>query len=254
MEVHHHAHHAPGDTHIHQKKRWGSFFWEFFMLFLAVFCGMLAEYKLEHIVEHQREKKYISSLVKDIELDIASLQASYNYRKLEISYFDSLIGLLRHGYENRMNDFYFYARHITRVTPFQYHDRTIQQLKNSGNLRLIRNQDASDSITVYDNEKIKISLNQLDAENELRKYISYNLGGKIFDPFAWNDMTDSTGKIRRLAYNPSLITKDPILLNELGFKAVTLKGHLLATNRAIAGALISAKNLIQLLKKEYHLE
>ena len=33
MEVHHHAHHQ------HEKKTWKSYFWEFFMLFLAVFCG-----------------------------------------------------------------------------------------------------------------------------------------------------------------------------------------------------------------------
>ena len=39
MEVHHHAHHEG-------KKNWKSYFWEFLMLFLAVFCGFLAEYQL----------------------------------------------------------------------------------------------------------------------------------------------------------------------------------------------------------------
>ncbi|HEX5653738.1 MAG TPA: hypothetical protein VFX58_11730, partial [Chitinophagaceae bacterium] len=124
MEVHHHSHTS--------RKSWTHYFWEFFMLFLAVFCGMFAEYKLEHIIEHQREKKYIRSLITDIELDIASLKSSYENRKAQINYYDSLIGLLKYGFENRMNDFYFYARHITRYTGFQYHDRTIQQLKNSG--------------------------------------------------------------------------------------------------------------------------
>ena len=33
MEVHHHAHPT------HGKKNWKSYFWEFLMLFLAVFCG-----------------------------------------------------------------------------------------------------------------------------------------------------------------------------------------------------------------------
>ena len=40
MEVHHHAHHEG-------RKSWKSYFWEFLMLFLAVFCGFLAEYQLE---------------------------------------------------------------------------------------------------------------------------------------------------------------------------------------------------------------
>ena len=31
MEVHHHAHHE-------RKKKWKSYFWEFLMLFLEVFC------------------------------------------------------------------------------------------------------------------------------------------------------------------------------------------------------------------------
>src|SRR5688572_3033088 len=219
MEVHHHS-------HIQAKKRWAHYFWEFFMLFLAVFCGMLAEYKLEHIIEHQREKKYIRSLIRDLEMDINSLQTSYDNRKVQISYYDSLNYLLKHGYENRLNNFYFYARHITRNTGFQYHDRTIQQLKNSGNLRLIRNQNAADSITVYDNERIKSSLAQLEGEVELRRHISFNLAGKIFNSFVWNDMTDSTGTIIRPANNPLLLTKDISLLNEFSFRVVTLKGTL----------------------------
>jgi hypothetical protein len=224
------------------------------MLFLAVFCGMLAEYKLEHIVEHQREKAYIRSLIKDTELDIASLQASYENRRIQILYFDSLKNLLEQNNKNRMNDFYFYSRHITRVTGFQYHDRTIQQLKNSGNLRLIRNRNVADSITVYDNERIKSSLAQLDGENEARRYISNFLAGKIFNPFVWNDMTDTTGALIRPVNNPSLISNDPGLLNEFAFKVVTLKGILSFTNRVIAQAILSARNLVELLKKEYHIK
>ena len=53
MEVHHHAHHG------HEKKTWKHYFWEFFMLFLAVVCGFLAELQLEHYIEHKREKEYI---------------------------------------------------------------------------------------------------------------------------------------------------------------------------------------------------
>jgi hypothetical protein len=249
MEVHHHSH--------TQRKNWTHYFWEFFMLFFAVFCGMLAEYKLEHIIEHQREKKYIISLIKDVELDLASLQRSYEFKNLQISYFDSLKNLLKDGYKNHLNDLYFYARHITRyggTGGFQYHDRTIQQLKNSGNLRLIRNQNAADSITVYDNEKIKSLLTQQEGETELRRYISHNLIGKIFDPFAWHDMTDSIGTISRPVNNPSLFTNDPALLNEFSFKVVTLKGNLAATNRVIATTIISAQNLIRLLRKEYHLK
>ena len=44
MEVHAHTHTS--------RKKWTHYFWEFLMLFLAVFCGFLAEYQLEHIIEN----------------------------------------------------------------------------------------------------------------------------------------------------------------------------------------------------------
>ena len=57
MEVHAHSH-TP-------RKKWTHYLWEFLMLFLAVFCGFLAENFREHYVEHQREIQFIQSLVKE---------------------------------------------------------------------------------------------------------------------------------------------------------------------------------------------
>src|SRR6187399_104616 len=102
MEVHAHTH--------TERKKWTHYLWEFLMLFLAVFCGFLAENQREHMIEHQREKKYIVSLIKDVEFDIASLENSVALRKIQLSYFDSLTTILKQGYKNQMNDFYFYAR------------------------------------------------------------------------------------------------------------------------------------------------
>jgi hypothetical protein len=243
MEVHHHAHTS--------RKKWSHYFWEFFMLFLAVFFGMLAEYELEHLIEHQREKKYIRSLITDLEMDIASLHNSYDNRVLQMGYLDSLHELIKGDYKNRMSDIYFYTRHINRHINFQYHDRTIQQLKNSGNLRLIRKQDAADSITVYDNERMKTSLVQLEGENESRRHISFNLIGKIFDSYAWKQMTDSAGTIIRSASKPVFMTNDKALLNEFAYRVVTLRGTMFFTNRSIRTTISSARNLIELLKEEY---
>src|SRR5215510_6758881 len=66
MEVHHHSH-----SH---KKNWRSYIWEFMMLFLAVFCGFLAENQREHYVEHQRERQYIRSLISDVKTDISNIE------------------------------------------------------------------------------------------------------------------------------------------------------------------------------------
>ena len=55
MEVHAHTH--------TERKKWTHYLWEFLMLFLAVFCGFLAENQREHYIEHQREKQYMRSLL-----------------------------------------------------------------------------------------------------------------------------------------------------------------------------------------------
>ena len=65
MEVHAHTHTA--------RKKWTHYFWEFFMLFLAVFCGFLAELQLEHKIEKRKEKQIIFALYEDLKKDTANL-------------------------------------------------------------------------------------------------------------------------------------------------------------------------------------
>jgi len=43
------------------------------MLFLAIFCGFLAEWQLEHSIENQREKQLIYSLAEDLKRDTLEL-------------------------------------------------------------------------------------------------------------------------------------------------------------------------------------
>ena len=63
METHaQELHKAPGQG-------WKHYFFEFLMLFLAVFAGFLAENQREHIVEHQREKKFARRLLSDLRQD-----------------------------------------------------------------------------------------------------------------------------------------------------------------------------------------
>ena len=247
MEVHAHTHTA--------RKKWTHYLWEFLMLFLAVFCGFLAENQREHIIEHKREKQYIISLIKDVELDIVSLQQSSGIRKNYINYYDSLVFLLKYYNDSSLNDIYFYARHAGRTTEFKYHDRTIEQLKSSGSLRLIRNKEAADSITIYDNEVIKKVLMQQEIiEPRFRNDILANHIGKIFDPFEWDEMVDDTAAIFRTAHNPELFNKEPKQLKEFVLQIITLKTAYRITNGYIEKAILSAERLIAFLKKEYHLK
>ena len=148
MEVHHHAHTAPITI---GEKKWINHFWDFLMLFLAVFCGFLAENQREHYVEHKREKQYIRSLVSDIKTDTTNITkwlASFN--RLEKSC-DTILDNFSSGtkyYSRLFGRNYF--RIMSGYPDFIYTDRTMQQLKNSGGLRLIRSTPVSDSIVSYD--------------------------------------------------------------------------------------------------------
>lgn len=140
MEVHHHAHHA------HGKKKWKSYFWEFFMLFLAVFCGFLAELQLEHYIEGQREKKYIYRIYNDLKKDTAFYKQHARYQKDVYYLLDSSVAFLdTDSYNNNPDLFYKMLLRARSTRYLEYHNTAFDQMRSSGNLRLIKNE----SIAVF---------------------------------------------------------------------------------------------------------
>jgi len=147
MEVHHHTHNS---AEPHHKKNWKLYLWEFFMLFTAVFCGFLAEIQVEHYVEHQREKKLVASLFEDLKKDtisIADVKQWEEYRKV----MDSLgVEIKRPTDKRNYKSLYKWFSAMRGFNAFEYHNRTIEQLKNGGNFRLITSKTLSDSLIDYD--------------------------------------------------------------------------------------------------------
>src|SRR6476659_11124945 len=123
MEVHAHAH--------TERKKWHHYFWEFFMLFLAVTLGFLVENQREHMVEKKRERQYVRSFVVDVRDDIHQIDSLINYCQKRNVWMDSLVVLLDAPDPDLYGrDIYYYARYLTLVAAFFNTDRTIQQLKN----------------------------------------------------------------------------------------------------------------------------
>src|SRR5258706_15047994 len=87
MEVHKHPHHV---TH---KKKWGEYLLEFFMLFLAVFLGFIAENIRENSVNRETEKNNIESLVRNLREDSLNLVRTCQVNEKRFMYLDSLIDL-----------------------------------------------------------------------------------------------------------------------------------------------------------------
>jgi hypothetical protein len=244
MEVHAHSH--------TERKKWSHYLWEFVMLFLAVFCGFLAEYQLEHIIEHQREEKYIHSLIQNLEADTASLQQYINMRKEKRVMMDSLVMLLNTGmYKQLGNSTYFFGRHVFNGPPFVSTDGTMQQLKNAGNLRLIKNENVINSILAYD-AAVK-DLKEWDESDTRIRTTFREIGGSVFNADLFYKAMDSNFKFVRPATNPQLITDNPVTINNIAFQIQYLSLSCLGNTQRGKGLKIKAETLIALLKREYHL-
>lgn len=132
---------------------WRHYFFEFFMLFLAVFCGFLAENFREEMVNNRREHGYMKSLAEDLKQDTARLTKIIAALDLKLLYRDSLLYELANPgvFKNSARAYYFFNMSY-HFPDFIYTDRTIQQLKNSGAMLLVKNTGVSDSIMDYDSK------------------------------------------------------------------------------------------------------
>lgn len=225
------------------------------MLFLAVFAGFMAENQREHFVEHNREKQFIRSLIYDVEADTARLNGLILQRNFRESRLDSIIFLLNgDAAERRTKDIYFLANSIPRVTIYQFtpNEGTMQQLKNSGGLRLIRKLFVADSIIKYD-AAIR-SLMRLDLQEQDIVNIQREIAPKIFDGLELGKFSDHDNNPVMIDYNPALMPGYKNSLNEFNYRLNSLKNVNKGYRREARKLLKQATNLIITLKKEYHLK
>jgi hypothetical protein len=126
----HHAHHPS------HKKRWTEYLLEFFMLFLAVFLGFIAENIREHIVEKHRARDLAISLISDMEEDTAQINKLNAYRMHRAEIIDSFYFYLQEKpQEVDRKHFYRLAKLIQGSRYFSPSTGTINQLKSAGYLR-----------------------------------------------------------------------------------------------------------------------
>lgn len=247
MEVHTHTRSA--------RKKWTHYFWEFLMLFLAVFCGFLAEYQLEHTIEQQREKKLIRSLVNDIAADTVRLHDIINARNEKGSMMDSLSATMNAGgpYVST-NSIYYYAVWVPRTAQYRFapNEGTMHQLKNAGGLRLIRKQLVADSITSYD-AATRMLLRQQDIEET--GMADYRIiAHRFFDGRVFNSMMNEDNIPSAPHGHPPLMSFSKADLIEFNYRLFIVQAQNRVNRRENKRLLQQAKNLLELLKKEYRLK
>ncbi len=247
MEVHHHSHHP---------KKWKEYITEFLMLFLAVSLGFMAENIREHQIEQQRERQYMVSFVADLESDIVNIMEGMPRKDDRMKAIDTLF-----QYFNANQNVTAVPAVIVKKMKRAAYDRsyvrnttTINQLKNSGNLRLIQNRRVVDSIASYDWRWSRM-------EYYRETYITnqkdiYHLEEEILDArdligyFINNDLLTSensspkagTIRIRRERLNPYL----NLLSRQLIVTKLDKENY-----RKIA---VMSQELINIIKKEYDIK
>jgi len=248
------------DVHAHshtERKKWTHYLWEFLMLFLAVFCGFLAENIRENKLERHREKEYIRSLVKDLQYDTVQFRETIRKISDKIPFYDSIFQFFINpkAYDNKIpfrvymttNDEIFY----TPVEP------TIQQLKNSGNLRLIENKLVLDSILIYESHINGSFLNQTNYVVEFNKRM-LQLPEKTFDYTYFNQFLNDwfANKINAdpSVYPLVLRPESKENLKEMYDIYAGTKASEIFYIKTLERMIQEATNLISFIKKEYRLE
>jgi len=256
MEVHHHS---PSS-----RKKWTHYLWEFLMLFLAVFCGFLAENFREHQVEKNRGRQYILSLYEDIKTDTARLNEMLLYdddkitalSDMEPCYDTISMNLLSTECMGKL------VLHSRANRAFTITDRTITQLANAGGFRILDKEDA-DSILNYVNmfkdyqdfqatifqssqDNVRNTLNELARFKSIRSLLQ--LPGSSYGT------TTSTISPDMLPHGPLLFSDDKFLLNKW-FNQLSVYLRITKRQRQqLADIKDKGSGLIKYCKDKYHLK
>jgi hypothetical protein len=246
MEVHTHTH-TP-------RKKWTHYLWEFLMLFLAVTLGFLVENLREKKIEHHRERQYILSITEDIKFDIHNLDSITQKRQKRGVMIDSLIQMLNSPDPDQYGkEIYYYARWLTYYVQFINNDRTIQQLKNSGNFRLIENQEVSNRIMNYFDEEIRwIEPTNKREELFIENYIL--VLQDLFDNSVFDKMLDPKFGFHMPDGNPHLISKEKNKLQKLLGSVHFLKAINIFLMTWQNNYKAKAQSLLEFIQNEYHLK
>lgn len=249
MEVHHHT-----DLH-HKKKHFTEYFLEFLMIFLAVTLGFLAENLREHITNHAKEKEYIRGFIRNVQDDTALLKDIIQFDSVQVSGIDIFLRL-RHAdmsLDSIRKNFYFLAYNtFYHSASFTSNNATLQQLKSTGDYRLIKKDHVSDSLSKYDTDIQGISsqtnyyrdyfkeiLSRLDELTDMSMYAdtSYMKNGKFTNKTTPELNTDN--KQLRTFFN-----------KVFDFRIITSS----YAGNYLKPELENATRLISFLKKEYGIE
>jgi len=239
-------HNAPGKKFLH-------FFFEFFMLFLAVFFGFMAENFREHRVEREREREYMQAFVYDLENDIVNLKDGFPIKDYRLAAIDSVFLYFENNPDATQVP-RLVVRNMVRSLWGKYYRRnstTIDQLKNAGGMRLIHHKNVADSIAAYDHVWLRA---EFWRDSYLRdQERGKELLAKLVNPHGLISTyrSNSSGSYLSPSADGQPVKLNPAWLNEYLNFLYYQKQTTIQDKTVHQGIEKSAERLIELLKNEY---
>lgn len=230
------------------------------MLFLAVFCGFLAENLREHKVEHLRAKEYAKALLVDFVNDTIEINDVVREYQIIFTCFDSINNIIHKGISNNKvpGRFYYYCTIGTFSPAVVWNNATLTQITQSGTLRYFRNKELVTKLSKYYSASGFTSI--LNTNDSRAREENIKLRGRVLNSYHYNRYSGLS--ITSWLKTPDSImnvilplhSTDPSLLNEFANSFISrrrLMNILMA--RDYPTAIREAGELIKMLKKEYHL-
>ncbi len=241
MEVHQHTH-TP-------RKKWTHYLWEFLMLFLAVFCGFLAEYQLEHKIEKDRARELAGSLYNDMKRDTVDLNTIItDFATRKIDHIDTLLGMLQSKYWRNDTAFSVHSSWLVFVNNFTRNNGTYEQMKNSGSLRYFR-QDFIMMLHEYENIWGRIRLRE-ESEREKIEQRTIPFVQEIINYEFVHTILNRLPYPQRIYVNLKDQSDIDLMINKtIEIKTVTMRRKILYDQLKQ-----KAIEILNLLKTKYHLQ
>jgi hypothetical protein len=234
------------------------------MLFLAVFCGFLAENIREHKIEQHRAKDFAKSLVQDLQNDTTAIKIQKKSSEIYISISDSILQLSQVKLEGEhAGKFSFYTRFMYWTVPISWNRATFEQIKNSGSLRYFKNYQLLEKLMKYD-----ALVKEIEGEfnnHQTRGNMLLQLINEIMDPAVHHDlskyrlmqldtMSQTTINNYFFATLEPLENKRDAIKEMLNMVIVQQRNLRYNIDTRLFPAKQLADELISELKKEYHLK
>ena len=249
MEVHHHP-----DLQ-HKKKNFKEYFLEFLMIFLAVTMGFFAESIRENISNRHKESKYMESLVADLESDTTQTDLAINRWKGYNANTDSLLMFLKKDMnQENINMLYnLLGNDFFHFNLFKYNNKTIEELKSSGDFRLIKKEKIADEIMTYDLDMKYILLQEQDVKNLMID--SKTIESKVFD---YSQLNDKWKYNEALKFNTNisdhrLLTNDKQTVDEYFNKLWAFHALAIVHEKLFEKGKAAATELLKNIQREYNL-